>query len=289
MLSYRHGFHAGNPADVLKHSVLLQLIISMQQKEKGFCYFDTHAAASVYHLNSEFAQKNREYEYGAAYFFQLDPQQLNHEALRHYQQFLVEFNTLYQQLVNTQDQTLSSELIYYPGSPAIAIKQLREQDESILCELHTQEIKQLKHHCNKLKTLTKGSIAVHHRSGYEAMAALLPPAQKRGLVFIDPSYETRDENRELQSALKKALARFSHGVYVIWYPVIENVNPIASLMQERWIKELNTLDIRIQIPEAARYGRMNATGLFIINPPWHASNCLKGLNKAIEELLEKVK
>ena len=204
MLSYRHGYHAGNPADLLKHSISLQILSSLQLKEKGYCYFDTHAGAAWYDLSHDFAQKNKEHLAGAQHLYSLSQSQISHPSIIAYQQLLIQFNRVMGKTHPSDDDNPKNTgvphgLRYYPGSPAIALIKQRQQDDTVLCELHNNEFKNLRQNTHRLKPMISGRLALHHRDAYEAMAALLPPEKKRALILIDPSYESREEVRHLQT------------------------------------------------------------------------------------------
>lgn len=294
MLSYRHGYHAGNPADLLKHAVLIQLIKALQRKEKGFCYFDTHAGAGDYDLTSGFGQQQQEHCRGIE-FLQQRAQHIQHPALKDYLALVTRYN---QQRVQAKAPGIEADsaaeghdhsdsdgngatsgLRFYPGSPAIAQHLQRPQDSLLLCDLHPQEPK-------SLKRLFKNcpQVAIHQRNGYEAMRALLPPKEKRALVLIDPSYENKNEDIELSQALHASLKRFPQGVYAIWYPLIEQRNVVATVKGQSWFRQCESLDLRFNFPESAQLGRMKASGMLVVNPPWHARPQLEGLGEALVEI-----
>lgn len=259
MLSYRHGFHAGNPADVFKHTVLVALGRAMQHKEKGIRFIDTHAGPALYDLTSEAAQKNREFERGIGRLWGDQPPpgpQADYKALV---------------AAHNPDAPLS----FYPGSPLLLRSLLRPQDDLVLCELHPTEQKALAERFGRDRQVT-----LHPGDGYEALDRFLPPPTGRGLVLIDPSFEIKTEIADLTDALLKTLRRFGHGVYVIWYPVIEgrdtSPDPIPAalgLEGEQW------LDLRVEFPADQRLGRMTGCGMAIINCPFRARQALIGLHR----------
>lgn len=250
MLSYRHGFHAGNPADVFKHTVLLALIRAMQQKDKGIRFIDTHAGPALYDLAGEAAQKNREYERGIAGIWRTPRPSTPVED--------------YLALVRARNP--DGALRFYPGSPLLLRDLLRSQDELVLCELHTTEQRALAE-----RFAGDDKVRVHAGNGYAALEQFLPPPSGRGLVLIDPSFELRTELADMTAAMSRALKRFGHGVYVIWYPVIEgrDTTPDAlpaalGLKGEQW------LDLRIAFPANQRLGRMTGCGMAVVNCPFRA-------------------
>lgn len=255
MLSYRHGFHAGNPADVFKHTVLVFLVRSMQEKDKGILFVDTHAGPALYDLQSEVALKTREFEPGIARLW------ANRPAAGPQADYLA--------LVEAHNP--DGRLRYYPGSPALLRTLLRPQDDLVLCELHPSEQKALADRFGK-----DGRVRVHAGDGYRALQKLVPPTTGRGLVLIDPSFELRSELDDMTAALRSALNRFAHGVYVIWYPIIDgrdtapdSVPAALELGGEQW------LDLRIRFPESQRLGRMTGCGVAIINCPYRARALLQ--------------
>jgi 23S rRNA (adenine2030-N6)-methyltransferase len=235
MLSYRHGFHAGNPADVFKHAVLLTLIRAMQEKPAGITFVDTHAGPSRYDLGSEWALKTREFEPGIA---RLWARRSEAGLLRDYLDQVARLNP-------------DGRLRFYPGSPRLIANLLRPVDRLVACELHAAEQERLAG-----EFAGDRQVRVHHGDGYRALLEVLPPPTGRGLILIDPSYELKDEIETLVGALERALRRFAHGVYVIWYPRIEGRDiaieslpePPGSGLQDRW------LDLSIDLPPEQRLG-----------------------------------
>jgi 23S rRNA (adenine2030-N6)-methyltransferase len=242
-MNYRHVFHAGNHADVFKHAALTLLLEHLLQKPQPFAVLDTHAGVGLYDLASEGAQKTREYEAGVARVF---GQPL--AAAPRYAELIAEMNP----------QGLAS----YPGSPEITRRLMRDGDRLICCELHPAEFEAL-----KARYRGDRRIAVHHRDGYEAMGALLPPPERRGLVLIDPPYEVADETERLVQALGNGLRRWPTGVFCIWYPIKDR--RIADLLAlsataAPWPKAL-----RAELsPFAADETSLPGGGLIICNTPW---------------------
>ena len=250
MLSYRHGFHAGNPADVFKHTVLVALVRAMQHKDKGIRFIDTHAGPALYDLQSEPALKNREFERGIGQIWNDD----SGTGPR----------TNYLEMVRTRNP--DGELRFYPGSPLLLRALLRPHDELVLCELHPTEQRALSE-----RFAGDEKVRIHAGDGYSALAQYLPPPTGRGLVLIDPSFEMKTELEDMTAALQIALKRFGHGVYAIWYPVIEgrdttpDAMPAALALEgEQW------LDLRIDFPPEQRLGRMTGCGMAIVNCPFRA-------------------
>ncbi|MBC3885090.1 23S rRNA (adenine(2030)-N(6))-methyltransferase RlmJ [Undibacterium griseum] len=270
MLSYRHGFHAGNHADVLKHFVLVQLLQYLNQKDTAYTYIDTHAGAGLYALDSGYATKNAEFETGIGPLWEkkdLPP------ALADYMALVKELNP-------------SGKMRYYPGSPYCASKIMREQDRLRLFELHPSEIKVLSENFRKMdahaaeqghRPAVRGKrIIISDADGFESMKALLPPPSRRGIVLIDPPYEVKDDYRRVRVALEDAVKRFSTGTYAIWYPVLQR--PESRQLPEK-LKRIDCNDwlnvtLSISGPSPDGFG-LHSSGMFILNPPWTLAATLK--------------
>lgn len=248
-MNYRHIYHAGNPADVLKHIVLIELIKSLKQKEKPFCYLDTHAGIGRYDLFSNEAQKSREYEHGIMKLYEAVSIP---EPLSDYFKIMKKIN---------ENQIFR----YYPGSPYFAKSLLRNQDSMILNELHPRDHKML-----KKEFKFDRQIHIHRREAYELLQALLPLKEKRGLIFIDPPYEKKSELTDLVQALHRSLQRFLHGTYFIWFPIKNQSGPaILKLFKKefklrilwiQWITGASAID--------SANSDLKGSLLAIINPPW---------------------
>jgi 23S rRNA (adenine2030-N6)-methyltransferase len=250
MLSYRHGFHAGNPADVFKHTVLVALIRAMQAKPGGIRFIDTHAGAALYDLSSEIALKTREFERGIAPLW----------ACEGLSGPIADYLRQIRQL-NPDDR-----LRFYPGSPMLVRQLLRPKDRLILCELHPAEQA-------ALVSCFAGDrqVTLHAGDGYGALERYLPPPGGRGLVLIDPSYELKSEIDNMTIALGKALRRFGHGVYAIWYPQIEGRDiQVESIPEALGLSGEAWLNLAIEFPPDQRLGRMTGCGMAIINCPFRA-------------------
>lgn len=247
MLSYRHSYHAGNHADVLKHIVLTLCIESLKEKEKPFLYLDTHSGAGRYLLRSEHAEKTGEYLSGINLLWQQSniPELLNTyiSVLRRYNPF--------------------EEIKYYPGSPLIAKQLLREQDKLNLTELHPTDYPLLKQEFIKDKR-TK----VLREDGFSQLKSKLPPLSRRGIILIDPSYEIKDDYQKIPAALFEAYKRFATGVYLIWYPVVSRTQTQKMIdnIINLGIKRISQFELAIK-PDNNQKG-MTASGMIVINPPW---------------------
>jgi 23S rRNA (adenine2030-N6)-methyltransferase len=259
MLSYRHAFHAGNHADVLKHITLVLVLEYITRKDKPFLYVDTHAGAGLYDLRSDWAQKNREYESGIGRIMQ-DTTNLPGEldTYRHIVQQLNPHGKLYE----------------YPGSPWIAQAILRPQDRARLFELHPNEYQ----HLHELFSSNR-QFKLEQRDGFQALNAVLPPVERRAVIFIDPPYEVKSDYKTVIDSVKTAYRKFSSGVYLIWYPAL---NPaLATRLEKDFIASglRNILLAELSIGNgpantSVKSGGMTSSGMIIINPPWQLHQSL---------------
>jgi 23S rRNA (adenine2030-N6)-methyltransferase len=264
MLSYRHGYHAGNFADVFKHVVLCQIVQSLLKKEKPFVYLDTHAGAGLYKLTAGFSRRNREHESGIDRVWKADRAS---ERLTPYVEAV--------RAVNPGD-----KLIWYPGSPHLVKHWLRKSDRMELCELHGSEVPEL-------KSLFRGcrQIHVHHMDGYQGLKAFLPPPERRGLVFCDPPYELPDERKKLLAAVTEAWQRWPTGLYAIWYPLMgrPETDWFHRQFKRSGIKKILMCEMRVfgeDLPD-----RLNGSGMVLINPPWPLDEHMAELGPELARLL----
>ena len=263
MLSYRHAFHAGNFADVLKHSVLVSVLNYMHKKDKGYAYIDTHAGAGMYQLLETYAQKTGEYKVGI-------------EKLLNSNEW-PSLLTPYCQLIR---QINPDELSLYPGSPGIAKALLRKQDSSHLFELHPTDIQHLQAFCQDWR-----KVSINQQDGYKGLLKLLPPVTRRGVVLMDPPYEIKEDYHKAVSTLIAAHKKFATGTYILWYPVVKRsfIDTMEKSLIESGIKNILKTELCLQA-DNDEYG-MTGTGLFIINPPWTLK---KGLAEALPYLINSL-
>jgi 23S rRNA (adenine2030-N6)-methyltransferase len=254
MLSYLHGYHAGNHADVLKHTVLAALLTRLLAKDKPLRFIDTHAGAGGYDLRSAAARKNREYAHGVGRVF--DATDAPPAVAR--------WLTL-ARLYNG-----GATLRRYPGSPWFARELLRPIDDAFLYELHPAEHRVLKRACDGDRR-----VRVLREDGLVGCVGLVPPPSKRALLLVDPSYELEDEHRLVIDAVGKIHKRFATGVIAIWYPVIER------RWVERYERALRTTasapiaTYELCVAREARDRGLKGSGLFIVNPPWQLDDELR--------------
>jgi 23S rRNA (adenine2030-N6)-methyltransferase len=256
MLSYRHGFHAGNFADVHKHAVLAWIIHALGAKAKPFCVLDSHAGDACYDLAGAWAQKTGEWRDGVARIQDCTDVP---DALTPYLGALREFRARHGASA-------------YPGSPAIARTLLRQQDRLVLGELHPAA-------WESLKAFFAGDaqVAVHRRDGWELLGALLPPAERRGLVLVDPPYERAEEYRDAARALLAACRRWPDGVYVLWYPLLAVGRHRAMLDAIAEAQPGPMLEAELLLAPQDTPAGLNGSGLCIINPPWRLDQALEVL------------
>ncbi len=266
MLSYRHAFHAGNHADVLKHTVLLELLAYYNRKDKPWWYIDTHAGGGCYALDSDQASKTVEFEDGIGRLWARDDLPA---PLAAYVAAVRQFNP-------------QGSLLFYPGSPALAMTCARAQDRLRLFELHPADFESLQ----RTFASEADRVQVSRTDGLGALKALLPPPTRRAVVLIDPSYEVKDDYRQVVDTLREAMRRFSTGTFVVWYPLL--ARPEARQLPAR-LAELgaeNWLDVRLVVKRPPRDGfGMFGSGLFIVNPPWVLPERLEAMLPWLAEVL----
>jgi 23S rRNA (adenine2030-N6)-methyltransferase len=255
-VNYRHHFHAGNFADVVKHALLVQLIRALQKKEKGFLYLDTHAGRGSYDLataaQGDSLRRTPEWPEGIG---RLQARHDLPEILAGYAGLLRQFDH--------ERGNRGTTPRFYPGSPWIARLLARPQDRLVLCEKQPEE-------CAALKEEFQFSpqTLVQAMDGYVAVRALLPPPEKRALVLMDPPFEAQDEWRQIVNALRDGLRRFPGGVYAIWYPLTERARVDAFFAELLALKPPPTLVAELAIAGDGSALKMKGCGLVIINPPW---------------------
>lgn len=264
-MNYRHSFHAGNSADVVKHSLLIALVRALQLKQSALTLIDTHAGCGLYDLAGEEAGCTGEAAQGVLRAF-ADPNPL-----------LGEYRAAVE-AVNDGD-TGGAAPRLYPGSPRILVQLLRPQDFLILNEKHPQDV-------DTLRNAMRGtSAAIHARDAYEFWLAMLPTRTPRGVVVVDPPYEQTDERARITATLAAAHRKWTHGVTVIWYPLKDRAT------QTRWKQQLRRLGIpkflcvEHWLYDSDQPGSYNGAGLFIVNPPYAFSQALPPLLEALRAAL----
>ena len=254
-MNYRHAFHAGNYGDVFKHVLLLRLLRAQQRKEKGFLYLDTHAGRGAYDLGAPppFGRDDRPPEW---------PQGIGRLwAATDLPPALDEYVTLVRRF-NEPREAGPGRLRFYPGSPWIAALVQRPQDRLALWEMQPEEAAMLRD-----EFAGRPRTAVECADGYRAIRATLPPAERRAVVLIDPSFEDPNEFDGVLAGLKEGLQRFPSGVFAVWYPVTERARAEAFRADSRALALPPTLWAELAVTADPRV-RMKGCGLLILNPPW---------------------
>jgi len=250
VLSYRHGYHAGNHADVLKHAVLVELVAYLARKDKPFQVLDTHAGAGLYDLDSAHAGKLAEYADGIGRLWERHDLP---EMLEDHLQVVRELNP-------------DGRLRYYPGSPWLARRGMRPGDRLELFELHGSDAVSLRHNLASGRVATR----IHAEDGFGAIKALLPPPSRRGLTLIDPPYEVKTDYDRVVDAVRETRRRFATGIVCVWYPGLARSE--ARQLPERLLRLANDTDwlhVRLDVRTPAADGLgMHGSGLFVFNPPW---------------------
>jgi 23S rRNA (adenine2030-N6)-methyltransferase len=264
MLSYRHGYHAGNAADVLKHFILTYVLDYIKKKDKSFVFIDSHAGAGKYLISDPYMQKNKEYLQGIEKILQLKNDNV---FLKKYLDLIKSIN-------------FNSDLKIYPGSCYLAARSLRSNDNLYFFELHPKEFLNLK------KNFENDSrVIIENRDSYQRLNKLLPPKEKRAVILIDPSYELKDEYEKVSEMLSDCYKKFPLGVYIIWYPVLKSKKSekfIFNVLKKNY-KNLSHVEM---ITDNLNNG-MQGSGLFILNCPWSIENDIKKSLEAIFDCLKK--
>ena len=238
-MNYRHAFHAGNFDDCIKHALLVWLLRTMQRKPAALMVLDTHAGLGRYDLTTGPAARTGEWRHGIARLLEQPP-----PALADYVD-------------------LVGRLGLYPGSPVLLRALLRPADRLACCELHPED-------CDILRAaFTRDrQVAVHHRDAWEALGALLPPAEKRGLILIDPPFEAPDEFDRLAAGIRLAHRRFPQGVIAAWYPIkhLAPVRAFHTALRDSPVRDVVAAELTLRTPHDP--ARLNGCGLLIVNPPW---------------------
>jgi 23S rRNA (adenine2030-N6)-methyltransferase len=238
-MNYRHAYHAGNFADCFKHGLLMALLDSLARKATPYFVLDTHAGAGWYDLDAEASRRTAEAEWGIRRLLRSPS-----PALGRYL-------------------GLVTRLGFYPGSPALIRAVLREGDRLACCELHPEDAVSLRRRFRH-----DPQVEVHERSGWEALGALLPPKERRGLVFVDPPFEARDEFAKLSKGLQAGYSRFGRGIFAAWYPIkqMAAVRGFHESLVSSGIRDIVAVELLLR--EATLPDRLNGCGLAVINPPY---------------------
>lgn len=278
MFSYRHAFHAGNHADVLKHTVLIAMLRHLTQKEAALTVIDTHAGAGLYRLDSEFAETSGEAAEGIRRLQSPAAAEPLAPALQDYLELVASFNGKGSQRV-------------YPGSPFIIQRLLREHDLLKLYELHPTDAKTLD--ANVAQLNAGRQVVVLREDGFGCVTKFLPPPSRRALLLCDPSYEIKSDYARVTTMVTDALKRFATGTYAVWYPIIprpeahdlpRKLKTLATKSGKPWLHATLTVkSSKMAAGEDAKRPGLPASGMFVINPP----HTLKGqLQPALPQLVK---
>ena len=266
MLSYRHGFHVGNHADVLKHAVLVQLLAYLRLKDKPFWYVDTHAGAARYALDHPATARQAEYRTGIARLWDRDglPPLI--------EDYVAEVRRL----------NPDGRLRQYPGSPQIALQMLRPTDRLRLFEKHSTEVRNLQRQFQP-----EGRRAfVQSGDGFEGLKAVLPPPPRRGVILIDPSYEDKNDYRRARQALAEGLLRFQTGTFALWYPIVQRreSRQLSVALERMGAPEWLHVSMVVKAPAPDGYG-LQGSAVFVVNPPWTLAESLRRTLPWLTEVL----
>ncbi len=266
MLSYRHAFHAGSHADVLKHFILVQLLQYLNRKDKPYWVIDTHAGAGLYALDQGYAAQNAEYKGGIARLWarnDLPPPLAEYVAL-------------------VRSVNPDNGLKTYPGSPLLAQALIRRDDRLRLYELHPTDSQHLQ---NNFADAGR-QIKMEKADGFAGLKALLPPPPRRGLILIDPPYEVKQDYQRVVKVLEESLKRFATGIYTVWYPMLQRQESIQFVGHLRQLPLQNWLHagLTVHAPAPDGFG-MHGSGMFIINPPWTLKQTLQSVMPFLTEQL----
>ncbi len=260
-MNYRHSFHAGNSADVVKHSLLIALVQALQHKPGALTLIDTHAGCGLYDLNGAEALRTGESTLGVLQAL-ADPNPSLHDCR-----------------AAVQAVNVGAEPQFYPGSPHILAQLLRPQDFLILNEKHPDDV-------HTLRSVMRGtSAAVHERDAYELWLAMLPPRTPRGVVVVDPPYEQADERARITATLATAYRKWAHGVTVIWYPLKDRTAHWRWKEQVRGLGIPKLLRVEHWLYDGDQPGIYNGAGLYIVNPPYAFTQALPPLLEALRAAL----
>lgn len=266
-MNYRHVFHAGNFADVVKHTILTRILTYLMRKDAPFRVIDTHAGVGLYDLKGEAAEKTGEWVDGIGRLVERDLPKPVQDLLAPY-------------LDAVRAQNADGELRFYPGSPLITRNMLRQQDRLMALELHPVDVEALRENF-----AGDFQVRVTHLDGWQALGTHLPPKEKRGLVLIDPPFEERNEFERMAQNLIKAHKRWPTGLYALWYPIkdVADVDKFVALLQASGIPKILKLELTIRQPSEPP--RLHGTGMIVINPPFVLEEEMRTVLPLLAEIL----
>lgn len=273
-MNYRHAFHAGNHADILKHIVLVRLLVRLGLKDKPFRVVDAHAGAGLYGLESDEAARTLEWQDGLGRLFSPGGAEITLAA--EVESLISPWRSVVR-AVNA-----SGRLEFYPGSPQIIRHHLRPDDRLVLNDLHPEEAEKLRTHFGRDRR-----VKVTQVEAVQAVKASLPPPERRGLILIDPPYERTDEVEQIVLILAEGLRRFPTGIYCIWYPLTGDGLDSRLVSALSMMKLPAALKCEMQVRELRTGGGLAGSGLYIFNPPWQLDADLASLLPALAQQLSQ--
>jgi len=267
-MNYRHAFHAGNRGDVVKHAVLMRLLVSLRQKVKPFFVLDSHGGAGWYDLDDAAARRTGEASAGIDRVMAA-PDSAATPLLADYLQAVAACRAE------------TGRPRAYPGSPWLIRSLLRSHDRLAVCEWHPEEAARLRRQLS-----SDPRVGIHHRDGYEGVKGLLPPAERRGLVLIDPPYEHTEETARIARALSQGYRRFTTGLFAVWYPIKER--PAVWRLQDAVVATGIRRVLRTELSWSGQEDRLRFTGcgLMLVNPPWRVAQELPDLLDLLHRALK---
>ncbi len=248
-MNYRHGFHAGNFADVVKHATLSRIIVHLRAKPTAFCVIDTHAGAGLYDLTGPQASRTQEWRQGIERLLQAPLTGQIRELLAPYLDAVAAFNA-------------PGVLTVYHGSPMLVRAWLRPRDRLIACELEPGAAAAL------AENLTGPRVKALTMDGWIALSAYVPPKERRGLVLVDPPFEAADDFARLAAAFAEAQRKWATGIYLLWYPIKDRSGPDALAKRLARLGIAKILRVELTVARPTDPSRLNGCGLIIVNPPW---------------------
>jgi 23S rRNA (adenine2030-N6)-methyltransferase len=262
-MNYRHAYHAGNRTEIFKHAVLVQILEYLCRKDKPFFVLDSHAGLGVYDLGSEEARETREAEKGIGRLLGLE----------------LPAGAAYLQVVRAMNP--ANAFVRYPGSPTIIQSFLRDGDRLVACELHPDDVNQLRTNFRQDRR-----VSVRNQDGYLAIRALVPPPQRRGLIFIDPPFENPSEFDDLAQALIDAQKRWPSGILSAWYPVKSRaaIRVLKEALRQAEIKECMSAQLLFSPLDGKN---LVGSGMILVNPPWQMDKLVRKLGSEILGLLQE--
>lgn len=274
-MNYRHAYHAGNHADVLKHIVMMRAFVQLKKKDKPFLFLDAHAGIGLYALWGDEALKTLEWQDGVGRFY--DPSGRPVPLAADCEELLAPWRRAIA-AVNASGQPLS----HYPGSPGFALASLRPMDRVLLNELHPDDHGRLSDFAvrDERVKVTQGDAAI-------AIKAHLPPPERRGFILIDPPYEQEDEARRAVRMLRDGHRRFATGSFALWYPVTGDGLSEQVVAEAKALDFAKMLKVELRVREAVREGGLAGSGLILVNPPWPLAEELAVLGPALRDRLRQ--